>query len=109
MLWHNILAFILDLKHRKYQLGTANGILLGYFLFKQLSKALEIPTLHLQDVPDREPKSLREVTRLQSVTGGQGRLKYDCKGGSKTNRCECEQAKVLCNSHCHHSAIYDNN
>jgi len=65
--------------------------------------------LHLQDVPDREPKSLREVTRLQSVTGGQGRLKYDCKEGYKTSRCKFEQAKVLCNSRCHHSAIYDNN
>jgi hypothetical protein len=95
MLWHKILAFILDLKHDKYQLGTANGILLGYFVFNQLSKAPGIPTLHLQDVPDREPKSLREVTRLQSVTGGQGMLKCYCKGGCKINRCKCKQASVM--------------
>jgi len=71
-------------------------------------KAPGIPTLHLQDIPDSEPKSLREVARLQSVTDGQGMLKCDCKGGCKTNRCKCRQAKVLSNSRCHHSATCAN-
>jgi hypothetical protein len=71
-------------------------------------KASRIPALHLQDIPDGEPKSLREVSRLQSVTGGQGMLKYDCKGGCKTNPCKCKQAKVLSNSRCHYSATCDN-
>ena len=54
------------------------------------------------------PKSLREIVRLQSINGGQGVMKCDCKGGCKTNRCKCKQAKVLCNSRCHHSGRYDN-
>jgi hypothetical protein len=104
----NILAVISDLKHNRYQLGTANGILLGYFAFNQLSKAPGIPTLDLQDVPKDEPKSLREIARLQNITGVQGMLKCDCKLGCITNRCKCKQAKVLCNSRCHHSATCDN-
>jgi hypothetical protein len=106
MLRHNILAVVLGLKHGKYQLGTANGIPLRYFAFNQLSKAPGIPTLHSQDAPDDEPKSLREVARIESVTGGQRILKGDCKGGCKTNRCKCKQAKMLCNSRCHHSATF---
>ncbi len=72
------------------------------------SKAPGIRTLHLQDIPDGEPKSLREFARLQSGTSGQGMLKCDCKGGCKTNRCKYKQAKVLSNSGCHHSATCDN-
>jgi hypothetical protein len=64
MLWHYILAVILGLKHGKYHLGTANGILLRYFAFNQLSKAPGIPTLYLQDASDDETKSLREVAVL---------------------------------------------
>ncbi len=104
----NVLAVILDEKNNKYQLGTANGVLVAYFAFNQLSKAPGARTLTSQDVPNGAPKSLREISRIQSITGGQGMLKCDCEGGCKTNRCKCKQAKVLCNSRCHHSATCDN-
>jgi hypothetical protein len=61
----------LDLNHNKYQSGTADGTLLGYFAYNQFSKVLGIPTLHLQDITNGEPKSLKEIARLQNINGGQ--------------------------------------
>ncbi|CAF5057243.1 unnamed protein product, partial [Rotaria sp. Silwood1] len=104
----NILAVIMGTAHDKYKLGTQNGVLLGYYSYHQVCKAPGLPTLFIHDVQNDEPKSLREIARLQSVTGGQGLLKCDCKGGCKTNRCKCKQANMLCNSRCHHSATCGN-
>jgi hypothetical protein len=88
------LAVILDLNHNKYQSGTTNGTLLSYFTFNQFSKVLGIPTLHLQDVTNDKPKSLKEIARIQRITSGQGMLKCDCKGDCKTNQWKCKQAKM---------------
>ncbi len=63
----NILAVILDEKYSKYQLGTANDVLVGYFTFNQLSKASGAPTRNLQDVPNGEPKSLREISDIKAL------------------------------------------
>ncbi|CAF1370373.1 unnamed protein product [Rotaria sordida] len=104
----NILAVIMGIKHDKYKLGTQNGILSGYYSYHQVSKAPGLPTLFIQDIQKDEPKSLREIVRLQSITGGQGLLKCHCKGGCKTNRWKCKQANMLCNSRCHHSATCNN-
>ena len=104
----NVLGVIMKVKHGKYQLGTTNGTLCGYYSYNQLFKASGSATSRVEDVPNEGPKTLREIVRLQSITGGQGMLKCDCKGGCKTNRCKCKQAKVLCNSRCHHSGRYDN-
>ena len=80
----------------------------GYYSYNQLFKASGSATLRVEDVPNEGSKSLREIVRLRSITGGQGMLKCDCKVGCKTNRCKCKQAKVLCNSRCHHSGTCDN-
>jgi hypothetical protein len=79
----NVLGVILDVKYGKYQLGTANGVLLRYYAYNQISKAPGTATLFTQDIPNEASKSLRETSRLQSVTGGQAVLKCDCKGGCK--------------------------
>ena len=71
-------------------------------------KKIGLPTLFIQDISKDEPKSLKEIARLQSVAGGQGLLKCDCKGGCKTNRCKCKQANMLCNSRCHNSTARGN-
>jgi hypothetical protein len=60
----------------------------------QISKAPGSVTLFARDIPNETAKLLRETTILQSIAGGQGMLKCDCKGGCKTNRCNCKQAKV---------------
>ncbi|CAF2396358.1 unnamed protein product [Rotaria sp. Silwood2] len=99
----NILGVIMEIKYDKYKLGTQNGVLQGYYSYHQISKAPGVPTLLIQDIED-EPKTLREIARLQSITGGQGMLKCNCKGGCKTNKCKCKQANLMCNSRCHYSA-----
>ncbi|CAF1272724.1 unnamed protein product [Didymodactylos carnosus] len=91
----NILAVIMEVKHDKYKLGTENGVLLDYYSSHQVSKAPGLPTLFTQDITKDEPKSLREIARLQSVTGGQGMLKCDCKGGCKTKICKCKQENAM--------------
>ncbi|CAF5125533.1 unnamed protein product, partial [Rotaria sp. Silwood1] len=40
-----------------------------------------LPTLFIHDIQNDDPKSLTEIARLQSVNGGQGLLKCNCKGG----------------------------
>jgi hypothetical protein len=98
----------MDVKYGKYHLGTTHGVLHGFFSYNQISKAPGAPTLLVEDIPNEPSKSLREIARLQSITGGQGMLKCDCKGGCKTKRCKCKQANVLCNSRCHSSLTCDN-
>ncbi len=80
----------------------------GFYSYNQILNAPGLPTLVIEDIPNEGPKSLREIARLQSITGGQSLLKCDCKGSFKTNRCKCKQAKVLCNSRCHSSLTCDN-
>ncbi len=99
----NILAVITDIKHDKLKLGVDKGVLSGYYSFHQVSKAPGVPTLLIQDVTESVSRSLREIIKLQSITGGQDMLKCDFKQGCKTDRCKCKQANVLCNSRCHHS------
>ena len=103
----NVLGVIMNIKHGKYQLGTANGTLSSYYSYDQLFKASGSATLRVEDAPNEGPRSLREIVRLESITGGQKMLKCSCKGGCKTSRCKCEQAKVLCNSRYHYSGICD--
>ncbi|CAF4451377.1 unnamed protein product, partial [Rotaria socialis] len=62
----------------------------------------------VENVDQGIKKSLREVVKLQSITGGQGMLKCSCKGGCTTNRCKRKQAKILCNSRCHNSTTCRN-
>jgi hypothetical protein len=104
----NALGVIMEIKHDQLKLGTNKGILFGYYSCHQVSKAPGVPTLLMDDVPQNSPKSLREIVKLQSITGGQGLLKCDCKQGCRTNKCKCKQANVLCNSRCHNSATCSN-
>ncbi|CAF3828538.1 unnamed protein product [Rotaria sp. Silwood1] len=84
----NVLALIIELKYDKYKLGTEEGVLAGYYSFHQISKAPRAATLLVSHVTQCEPKSLREIVKLQSITGCQGLLKCSCKGRCKTKRCK---------------------
>ena len=104
----NVLTVVMEIKHDKYILGTEQDVLHGYYSFHQLSKAPGTPTLLIEKVTEGGTKSLREIVKLQSITGGQGLLKCSCKGACATNKRKCKQAKVLCNSHCHQSSSCNN-
>ncbi|CAF4145939.1 unnamed protein product, partial [Adineta steineri] len=87
----NVLAVIIVIKDDKYKLGVEQGVINNYYSFNQFSKAPGIPTILIRDVDQSIKKSLREVVRLQSVTGGQGFLKCSCKGGCSSSRCKCKK------------------
>ncbi|CAF1560471.1 unnamed protein product, partial [Rotaria sordida] len=87
---------------------TEQGILAGYYSFYQLAKAPGTAILMISQVTQGEPKSLREIVKLQNITGGQGLLKCFCKGQCTTKRCKCKQSNVLCNSRCHNSTTCKN-
>ncbi len=80
----------------------------GFHSYNQILNAPGLPTLVIENIPNESPKSLREIARLQSITGGQVLLKCDCKSGCKTKRCKRKQAKVLYNSRCHSSLTCNN-
>ncbi|CAM4741905.1 unnamed protein product [Rotaria magnacalcarata] len=104
----NVFAVVMEIKDDKYKLGVEQGIINGYYSFHQISTATETPTILVENVDQGIKKSLREVVKLQSITGGQGMLKCSCKGGCATSRCKCKQAKILCNSRCHNSTTCRN-
>ena len=99
----NILGVIIEIKDDKYKLGVQQGVLKGYYSFNQISKAPGTTAILVGDVDQSCSKSLREVVKLQSITGGQGMVKCSCKGGCTSSRCKCKQAGLLCNSRCHNS------
>ncbi len=43
----------------------------------------------------------RQAARNESMTGGQGVFKCNCKGKCDTERCACKKAKQICTSACH--------
>lgn len=93
----------MEIKDDKYKFGVEQGIINGYYSFHEISKAPATSTILIDNVDQGIEKSLREVVKLQSITGGQGMLKCSCKGGCTTSRCKFKQAKLLCNSRCHNS------
>jgi hypothetical protein len=103
-----ILAVIMEIKDEKFKLGTEQGVLSGYYSFHQITKASGTPTILIKNVDQSIKKSLREIVKIQSITGGQGFLKSSRKGGCTTSRCKCKQAKMLCNSRCHNSTTCGN-
>ena len=71
----------MEIKDDKYKLGVEHDIINGYYSFHQISKATGTPTILIESVDQGIKISLREVVKLQSITGGQGMLKCSCKGG----------------------------
>ena len=99
-----MIGVILEIKHDKLKIGTRKGVLFGYYSQHQVSKIPGAPALSTGGVPIHITKSLGEIVKLQSITGGQGVLKCDCNQGCRANKCKCKRASILCNSRRHNSA-----
>ena len=84
----------MEIKDDNYKLGVEQGIINGYYSFHQISKATGTPIILTETVDQGIKISLREVVKLQSITGGQGMLKCSCKDGCTTSRCKWKQAKI---------------
>ncbi|CAF1453137.1 unnamed protein product [Rotaria magnacalcarata] len=67
----NVLAVVMEIKDDKYKLGVEQGIINGYYSFHQISKATGTPTILVENIDEGITKSLREVVKPQSITGGQ--------------------------------------
>ena len=104
----NVLAVVMEIKHDKCRLGTEQGVLHGCYSFRQPFKAPRTSILLIKNGTENGTRSLRELVKLQSVTDGQGLLRYSCKKACATNKCKCKQAKVLYNSRCHQSSSCNN-
>jgi len=107
----NILGLIIDrdVTNDLYQIGVKSGILNGKFSRNQFDLCSQV-LLSASDVSTKREISLREAVQLQSVCGGQGFTKCNCKGTSScaTNRCKCFKANLKCNSRCHSSLTCSN-
>ncbi|XP_043462868.1 KRAB-A domain-containing protein 2-like [Leptopilina heterotoma] len=102
----NILGVITDLKNNVYQISTKHGIIKGWFPRTDIQR-VETTVLLVNDVPTGEYLSLREAASLQSLSGGQGYKKCNCKVSEqqcRTRRCACFKSNILCNSRCHMSS-----
>ncbi|CAF1128400.1 unnamed protein product [Adineta ricciae] len=67
----NVLAVIMEIKNDKFKLGAEHGLINGYYSFNQISKAPGTPTLLIDNINEGTQKSLREIAKSQSITGGQ--------------------------------------
>lgn len=99
----NILAMVLDVTDEGlYRLGTRNGILKGLYARSQFSVCDE-ELINAAEIPKNQVASLRTISNVQSLSGGQGMTKCICTKGCTTKLCSCKKAGRLCNSRCHGS------
>lgn len=100
----NITAVVMNIQNEVYQLGTAHGSIKGWFPRTDLIKCPST-FIAVDNVPAVQ-MTLRESAAKQSLIGGQGYKKCNCKASKiqcDTNRCNCKKAGILCNSRCHGS------
>ena len=96
------MALFAKKKNDLYQIGTENGMLKGWLDKTSMQKSTAF-TVNIKDVPENLI-SIREAAAFQSLTGGQGLKKCNCKSvGNRCqgNRCKCFKAKRQCTSRCH--------
>nr|XP_018911199.1 PREDICTED: uncharacterized protein LOC109039924 [Bemisia tabaci] len=87
-------------------LGTEHGILKSLYTRSQFT-VRHADLISLSDVPNKEV-SLREAATTNSVSGGQGFKRCNCRQKCTNNRCACRAAGLLCNSKCHKSEACTN-
>jgi hypothetical protein len=102
----NILARVMNVHEGFYQLGTPEGLVAGSYARGEFS-VLKQPLLSESDI-GKEVKSLRTISSEQSLCGGQGFVRCDCRKMCTSNRCKCKASNVLCNSRCHNSSTCSN-
>ena len=67
--------------------------------------------IDIKEVPKNIQLSRKEPAAKQSLMGGQGYKKCQCKSSGvqcQTKRCACFKAKILCSSSCHSSSTCSN-
>ncbi|XP_051167782.1 uncharacterized protein LOC127285690 [Leptopilina boulardi] len=101
----NIYGVIMNYENGVYQIGTKDGLLKGWFPRAEIKKSGS-NVITFSDVSTDTLISLREAAAQQSISGGQGFKKCNCKASQsqcKTKRCICFKSGTLCDSRCHQS------
>lgn len=102
----SIYGLIINVKNDSYQIGTNEGLITGWFPRTDLTR-VDATVDSIKDVPMDKSITLREAAQYQSLLGGQGYSKCNCKALAKqcqTNRCSCYKNTMKCNSRCHSSS-----
>ena len=97
------IKIIMEIKNGAYQIGTKDGIIKGWFQRPDLIKSGNSNT-KIDYVLRDKSLCLRDVGKKQSITGGQGVKKCNCKAAKKrcqTAKCNCFKGNVKCGSRCH--------
>ena len=102
----NVIGVILEADEDGYVVGTKSGRIRGKMARSHI-ESINFFGLKDHQVPDKE-LSLREIVRAQSVCGGQGFKRCQCKTNCKTSRCSCRKAGLHCTSACHNHIGCDN-
>ena len=108
----NIMGFVLNKdQNEMYKIGVKAGVLRGRYSRNQFSVCQE-RFLSEEDIDTEKTVSLREAVAFESLGGGQGFIKCNCRGGKgktcASNRCKCYKNKLKCNSRCHGSVTCPN-
>lgn len=94
----NILMSIVEVNGDMYKLANEKGTIKERFSRNQFTPC-DADLVDAKEISEEE-KSLRQLAREQSMFGGQGYTRCNCKQECKTNRCKCKSSGMLCNSKC---------
>ncbi len=101
----NIMTVIVSVDEKGFfRLGTRFGLLKTLFLRSMFQLCTDSGFIALDDVPLDKEISTREAATKESVGGGQGFSRCDCKSNCLNMRCKCRKENRLCNSKCHKSS-----
>lgn len=98
----SIQGIIVDIRNGVYRVGTKNGTIKNWFSRQDLQYS---DISYGEDIAET-PITLREVVTSQTLFGGQGFQKCNCKPAvnqCRNNRCACFKNKILCGAKCHGS------
>ncbi len=91
----NIMTVIVSVDDRGYRLGTKSGVLKTLYLRSMFQLCTDNGFLSLEEVPLDKEVSVREVATKESIGGGQGFERCDCKTDCTTRRCKCKKRKTV--------------
>jgi len=92
----NILAVVLDIVDNDfYKLATKNGVINRLYTRSQFSVCKE-NLISITDVQRDQQISLRKASISNSLIGGQGCTRCNCKTKCTTKKCKCRNVGILC-------------
>lgn len=97
----NLLCVFISIDYTNYMFETKEGRIKQHYSRNQFTVCKQ-KFLSITEVPDEE-KSLREIVKMQSLTGGHGFKRCFCRRKCDTKRCSYRIKNLLCNSKCHGS------